>query len=339
MISDKTINISRLHCPIEYIKGELFFSLADYRNNYFTSDDPDKIIEFYNGFESRDQLIQWMRERPKGVANIHEVDGDKDIIVVITTADFNGKYAKECTDNIFKGLHMVFVESGGRGDFYFNIAHNVNVGIKKAMEYNPKWIVTSNDDMYKLDDVNVLRKELQDTFNLDFPLILANHQKKGLYVSKDMALVKIKGILKLFRKRLHAWLEIPPEMPVYAKNFHYHFTEYSPELSIYKLSKIFFKDKIIPFVNLNAFGIFSGVFLKNSKDHIFDETFINGFEEVDLSLRLEFEYGVKYINYNIAGYEGSTLGNQSDPLKFRSRHLRDLANYIYINSKLFEVFQ
>ena len=45
-----------------------------------------------------------MRERPKGVANIHEFEGDKDIIVVIPTADFNGKYAKECRENIFKGL-------------------------------------------------------------------------------------------------------------------------------------------------------------------------------------------------------------------------------------------
>ena len=36
-------------------------------------------------------------ERPKGIANIHEVDdGNKDVIVVITTADFDGMYAKEC---------------------------------------------------------------------------------------------------------------------------------------------------------------------------------------------------------------------------------------------------
>ena len=35
-----------------------------------------------------------MKERPKGIANIHEVEGNKDIIVVIPTADYNGKYAK-----------------------------------------------------------------------------------------------------------------------------------------------------------------------------------------------------------------------------------------------------
>lgn len=319
-------------------KDAQFFSLVDYRNNYFTSNDPNKIIEFYNSFENREQLIQWMKERPKGIANIYEVDGEKDIIVVIPTADFHGKYARECRENIFKGLHIIFVESGEIPDPYFNYAHNCNVGIRKAMEYNPKWVVVSNDDMYRLDDVNVLRRELQDIIGLNFPLILANHQKKGLYVSKDMLLVKITGILKLLHKRLHAWLAIPPEMPLYSKNFYYHFTDYRPESSKYKLSKIFFRDQIIPFVNLNAFGIFSGEFLENYKNDVFDETFINGFEDIDLSLRLELEYGIKYVNYNIAGYEGSTIGNSNDPLKFRSRHLRDIANYMYIDSKLLEIF-
>ena len=61
-------------------------------------------MEFYKSFENREQLIRWMRERPKGVANIREVEGGKEIIVVIPTADFNGKYARECRENIFKGL-------------------------------------------------------------------------------------------------------------------------------------------------------------------------------------------------------------------------------------------
>jgi len=100
-----------------------------------------------------------MRERQKGVSYIHEVEESKEIIVVIPTADFNGKYARACREEIFKGLHMVFVESGV-GNFYFNYAHNCNIGIKKALEYNPKWIIVSNDDMYKIDDVTKLEDSL-----------------------------------------------------------------------------------------------------------------------------------------------------------------------------------
>ena len=173
MNSGKFLNNSRLYCHAKYPEKEIFFSLVDYHNNYFTSDDPDKSIEFYKGFDNREQLINWMRERPKGSSNIHEIEGENDIVVVIPTADFNGKFAIDCRESIFKGLHIIFVESGGRGDFYFNIAHNCNVGIRKAMVYNPKWVVVSNDDMYKIDGVEVLKTEIDkvddDKYDIIFP--------------------------------------------------------------------------------------------------------------------------------------------------------------------------
>jgi len=91
---------SRKKSPVTYSEIPPFFSLVDYRNNYFSSDDPKKIMEFYKSFENREQLIQWMKEHPKGVANIHEVDGDKDAVVVTPTADLSGKHARECRANI-----------------------------------------------------------------------------------------------------------------------------------------------------------------------------------------------------------------------------------------------
>ena len=71
----RLIQNNRLRCKFEKNNTVLFFSLVDYRNNLFTSNDPEKIIEFYNGFHNRDQLIQWMKERPKGASYIHEVEG------------------------------------------------------------------------------------------------------------------------------------------------------------------------------------------------------------------------------------------------------------------------
>ena len=197
----------RLFCPLNQNMSELFFSLVDYRNNYFTSDDPDKIIEFYNGFENRDQLIQWMRERPKGVANVHEVEGDKDIIVVIPTADLNGKYAKECRDNIFKGLHIIFVESGEVPDPYFNYAHNVNIGVRNAMAYIPKWIVISNDDMRKIDDPRILKNGLMK-FNPNEVDVLFTKESPDHYHSQPTYLGRpnplgktVHLLLSLFKKK------------------------------------------------------------------------------------------------------------------------------------------
>ena len=193
--SDTVPDRSRLFCPMERTMTEVFFSLVDYRNNYFTSDDPNKIIEFYTGFENRDQLIQWMQERPKGVANVREVEGDKDIIVVIPTADFNGKYAKGCRDNVFKGLHIIFVESGGLGDFYFNFAHNCNVGIKKAMEYNPKWVVFSNDDMYKINDIGKLKDELK---SIDMNKVMVVYAKPSSYHTVTLYISEIRSLERLY---------------------------------------------------------------------------------------------------------------------------------------------
>ena len=160
------ISMNRLRCPLIRDFKDLFFSLVDYHNSFFMSNDPKKILEFYDHFKNREELIRWMKERPHGATYIHEVEGDKDIVVVIPTSDFNGKFAKTCRNEIFKGLHMIFVESGGIGDFYFNYAHNCNAGIKKALEYNPKWIILSNDDIEKIHPIELLIKELNNFNNL-----------------------------------------------------------------------------------------------------------------------------------------------------------------------------
>jgi len=56
---------------------KIFFSLVGYRNNYFLSRDPKDIIHFYEGFESRDELIESMKKRPKGSCELKEVEGKK----------------------------------------------------------------------------------------------------------------------------------------------------------------------------------------------------------------------------------------------------------------------
>lgn len=58
MISDKSCNTSGLRSPVEKGSVNLFFSLVDYRNSLFTSNDVKKILEFYDGFKNRYELIQ-----------------------------------------------------------------------------------------------------------------------------------------------------------------------------------------------------------------------------------------------------------------------------------------
>ena len=300
--------------------SELFFSLVDYRNNYFTSDDPNKIIEFYNGFENRDQLIQWMKERPNGIANIHEVEGDKDIIVVIPTADFNGKYAKECRDNIFKGLHIIFVESGEVPDPYFNYAHNSNVGIKKAMEYQSKWVLVSNDDMYKLDNVSVLIEKLKTLDNRNINVL---YTKPSNYHSHIVRFAKPNLLFYLY-------------FYISNKNFYRKLRNVarSNDLKVTydqvpynsKISYLFKKG--YRFINYESFGIFSSNYIRLINCELFDETFINAGEDVDLSLKLSLNpENTTTIDYRLGNYVGGTLGNRIQ------RSLRTHAGRVYLNYK------
>ncbi len=315
-----TLNQSRLFCPITKCFDDLSFSLVDYKNNYFTSNYPSKIIEFYDGFENSDQLIQWMRERPTGVANIYEVDGDKEIVVVIPTADFNGKYARECKDNIFKGLHMVFVESGGKEDFYFNYAHNVNVGIRKVMEYDPKWIVVSNDDMKKIDDIERLRTEL-NKFSPDDKLVIFSCTD-GRYHSRPVSVS-----FRTYRRGLILLLKERSERSVlhFESKFNVKYVIGST-LGLYKL---IYKPRL-QFKYTGSFAIFSIGLAKMYNGVFYDEVYINGIEDIDQSWKFKQEHvQEKCVEYRIDDYIGGTIGPYNT-----NRRLRSLLNGSYLNSKI-----
>ena len=311
-----TLTNSRKKSPVTYSEVPLFFSLVDYHNNYFTSDEPDKIIEFYNGFENRDQLIQWMKERPKGVAYIYEVDGDKDVIVVIPTADFNGKYARECRENIFKGFHIIFVESGEIPDPYFNYAHNCNVGIKKAMEYNPKWVLVSNDDMVKVDDISILIDQLA---GIDNHINMTVYTEPSVHHSVPSAVSRCRitrtMLFKLLGKNRRYQL-------IFEKKFGINFFV-TPIKGYWRL---FFKE--IPgkkVISIADFGIFSSELLK-SENGLYNETFVNSAEDIELSIRLASTVSdKKIIQYKIGSYIGVSLGNDI------SRRLREIAGQSYLN--------
>jgi hypothetical protein len=285
-------------------------------------------MEFYNGFENRDQLIQWMKNRPKGVANIHEVEGDKEIIVVIPTADFNGKYAMGCRDNIFKGLHIVFVESGGIRDFYFNFAHNCNVGIKKAMEYNPKWIIVSNDDMHIFDGIDVVKRQL---VKLDEGIVNQVFLKpQSDYYSVPMVISNITKVRNFMYFLLRGkW----NKQRIFEKKFDIKYVGLMKESLLHKY--LYKKDKL-QFINFISFGIFSISEMRQtiSRDgYVFDETFINNSEDGDLSIRLSLDNKKNFfINFKIVPKKGGTLGRGGP------RIYRDIAGAVYLSKKMEDYF-
>lgn len=291
-----------------------FISLVDYRNNYFVSDDPDKIIEFYNSFENTEQLVKWMKERPSGIANIREVSGKKKIIVVIPTMDFNNENAVKLREKIFKGLHMIFIESGR--DAYFNYAHNCNVGVKRALEYRPDWIVVSNDDMYKIDDIEVLITELSKLDKETIDVVFTQPSKYHsipVYFSKGNAFRRF-----YFKMDKHRREQLRIENKFSVRYFS------SP---CYGYGRYFFEHKNLH-VSIADFGIFSRKFIERRGGVLFDETYVHGGEDIDLSLEVASKMRYSFINYSIGDLLGSSLGTDIN------RKLRDISGYIYLNYKL-----
>lgn len=317
--------VGNLSCPLLLEPNSHSFSLLDYRNNYFTSNDPNKITEFYNSFEDRNQLIRWMIERPTGVNTIYEVEGNKDVIVVIPTADYNGKFARNCRENIFAGLHIIFVESGLKEEFYFNYARNCNKGVKKAMQYEPKWIVISNDDMEKQDDIKVLTEQLKTINNNDRELVYA---KPSLYHSYNSSIGETKVILtflgllihNLIKGSVRVFLEQQKILKSYSAR-----TLLGPRNKV--LAKIFLKNPRF-FRMTSTFTILSGLFCKSKEGSVFNEVYINGVEDWELSLSLSTKSeNLCVINYRIKDLVGETLGTGLQ------RRMRGIINQIYFDER------
>jgi GT2 family glycosyltransferase len=213
------------------------------------------------------------------------------------------------------------VESGGKGDFYFNYAHNCNVGIKKAMEYNPKWVVVSNDDMVKMDDVKVMKMEIDRIERSELNQVQVIFAKKGIYHSRYIKLGKQNFLYGIFNSLFKG----------------------REGREILRLEKRF-KVEIMPAVSGTAYAMFFNNHLKvkevgdfiiinkNLAEHVdgflYDETYINDTEDVDLSIRINYKYNYKLINYNISEKVSGTFGTS------KQRAMRGLTGVCYLNSKI-----
>jgi hypothetical protein len=294
----------------------------DELNKLFTSKNPEDVMRFYDHFDNAEQLISWMKDRPSAPMRIFEQKGKKDIVVVIPTANHNGKLANNCK-KIFKGLQIVFVESNGP---FFNYARSCNLGLKYASNYKPKWLVLSNDDIQKTEKISVVRSKIlaldPNKVKLAVPVQVVNNsiQRNEVYLVKSNKLsfiyysllsLKYLGIMRVF-----------------------FFCRLSKRLKLNYLvggkhnSNRFFFKKVFKFILPSYFIIINSDFLK-MKNLVFDETFVNGEEDTDLVLRnLSGIYKMDLTVTNV-GNGGNSLGVG------KIRNLRNISNRTYLNYKIF----
>jgi hypothetical protein len=278
----------------------------DELNRLFTSKNVEDVIKFYDHFDTPDQLIEWMKNRPSAPMKIYEVEGEKDLVVIIPTNNHNGQFAKNCKD-VFKGLQIVFVESNGP---FFNYARSCNYGFKYALKYNPKWIILSGHDVSNLDDISNLKYNLLKFTEYDL-LILSPKFGHSFFssISKKTFLVdtywkfKDNEYFNLFKK--------------------FGITYFTPTL---KLRRRLFYKPIYKFFSFTNFACFNYSLVKKLDGNIFDPVFINGSEDIFFCYKSYInKYKLKLIDYNLGNLDRSTLGTG------RIRLLHSFASLVYLN--------
>ena len=308
----------------------------DELNRLFTSKNPEDVIRFYDHFDTAEQLIEWMENRPSAQMKIFEIEGDKDIVVVIPTADHNGELAKNCADKIFKGQQIIFVESNGP---FFNYSRSSNFGIKYSLKYGPEWIVLSNDDVDSSDDMNKLKLELSKIDKDDTSLVLPN-----VILTDDTLTMRRFPLLnfailvmshkKLYSDKLLYYLSVYSNFLRLLKKFNAIYTVVGNKKGVKirnRLNKIIFYKKIKSFMCVGYFQILNADFVRGQNCNVLDEVFINDFEDRDYSLRIP-DSRKRIVDYEITPLEGGTksLGKTLD------RDFRDVLNLTYFNFKLKE---
>lgn len=292
-----------------------------YLNDLYVSGNPDDVIEFYKNFDSREGLIKWMAERPGGRASIHDVDGNDNLVFVVTTADYQGKSAIECRESVFKGHRTIFVESGGRNDKFFNLPRNINIGLKYAIKHRPDWIIYSNDDVYKIDDLKMLENGLSNFDQNKLKTVVLYHENPKNELMYDIVEPnKIRDFL--YRTASGAYAQKLSLQRKFSVKYTYRPREGLPYYKfLYRRAKSFR-------MTSNMF-VFSLSYVEENDGTIFDENYLNGMVDVDISLRIaqnKGDYGV--LKFRLGNKGGSTLGASF------ARELRDISSWSYFNYKI-----
>lgn len=282
----------------------------------FLSKYPTDLVKFYQYFNDRNDLIEWMSNFPKSDIQVTETDGDPKISVIVPTIDSNSKFADNCRNYLFKSLRIIFVESGKEG--YFNLSRAYNEGIKEALKSKPEWIVVSNDDMAAIDSPEVLVKQLEQIEKNDSMFILPSSKTSGYKKALGKWVLPVPILLSLLNRYELTRHNLE-------KKFGVHLKMIGQSSDFY--SKFFATRYYLPIIG--DFGIFNSRLFSSNKGEFFDQNFLAGVEDLDLSLRLHLKgISPKYIDYRIEG-----IGKQTQGTGW-SRWLRDISNFAYLNYKL-----
>lgn len=292
-------------------------------------------LDFYNSFGSVNALIEFITSRKRAEVRIFKIESkiESEITAVIPTKSIESQIVKTLTDKL-TGFNIIFVESKGP---FFNFSFSMNSGIREAIRLNTKYIMLSNDDIFPLEspdklqrsvvmngvDKDVLIPSIMSTLSFLSPKqkifsqsCLTNHivSNKVLSILNPSKTSKssrvLLGKIKMYKSPdILKYIIIRENDPIFKKK-HLKILGYGMKYAITQFNK-----PLIEINNIQPVSIIKSDLLKKEA---FDESFINGGEDTDLSVRLAIR-GVRvgYLKERFQNLGGYSLGNSTDRmLKF-----------------------
>ncbi|GAB6946699.1 hypothetical protein JCM16161A_08290 [Vulcanisaeta sp. JCM 16161] len=300
-----------------------------YLDKLYNSDRIKDLVSFYEKLRDINDALEWVKRRPRAEPRIYEVPGDTEIVVIVPTADHDGIYARNIKE-IFRGLHIIFVESRGP---YFSYSYSCNAGFKYALKkYKPKWFILSNDDMIMEDPPDKIKQELSVINERNIATVFTN--PPGIYHSIPSYLIQFKKPYELLYS-LYISSSCKCKIPNFYQKFHIRYgagvfikgSLFNKIISSIALSNIAVK-RIKKYLLIGSFGIFSRYFVEKYNGNIFDNNYLVTYQDFDLSINIAENEKYDFINYKIQDIIGGTLG--TGPL----RSLKSLIDIITFNYKI-----
>ncbi len=285
----------------------------------YISNDSQSIIDFYDQFSDRRELLKWVASIPKSSPVINSVgDEESEIAVVIPTPSVNHPLALNCQNKIFTGLKIVFSVDNS---VLFNLSRSYNMGAKSLSKCkNIKWIIFSNVDMVEI-STSVKLVEVLGKVNDHIEFCYAKEQGSHSYNIRIGEYTKFRKIVFSLmggNKRIRTNLEEKFSIQINAEDNRNMLTRG-------------FVSNINSILNFGDFFIFSVDLLKKYNFQPFDELYLNGMEDVDLSFRIFTDLSrdqITPIDYNIGSLESGIRGRSVQ------RVFRSIPSISYFNDKM-----
>lgn len=314
---------------ILYSKSGTLSTLNNGRQTYLESlwsnDSLDKVLEFYKEIKSVSEMVKFSAGRkPSDIKIIRRGDFNSDLKFIIPTMDHNSQQCK-MLEKKYEGYGILFIESSGK---LFNYAKSVNAGISAILDDDVTEItIISNDDIMISSSALHVLKSIRRTGESVYCLKPQEQNYSGEKVEISVSSPWEK-FFEMIQARIYGF-KYHASLISALNNKKINYTRaFFPEFLFHRFLMIGSKPLTGELVNFADFGIFKTSILRENR---FDETFINGWEDWDLSYRLK-QRGIEILPLDMTFIRNahSSIGRV---MTKESEYLHSYLNRIYFYEK------